>query len=417
MKHHIITFGCQMNKSDSERITTFLEDIGYKPASKIEEADLIVINMCSVRQSAVDRVYGKTKEFSKLKKKNPKLKTLLTGCILKKDLKKFKDNFDYILPIKSLNHWKEFLKREKYFYYPDPRDSDFWVKLSADYLKTKPSYSSNFSTFIPISVGCDNFCAYCVVPYTKGPLIHRDHKKILEEAKKAIKKGAKEIFLLGQNVNSYQSPTDSSINFPQLLKMINALPGNFWIRFTSSHPKDFSNELIEVMANCQKITEYLNLPVQSGDNEILKKMNRPYTIRQYKDLSTDVIVGFPGETKEQFQNTVELFEEIKFDMAYTAKYSPRPGTAANKIKDDVSHQEKERRERILTETLKETAEENNKRYIGKTVEVLVNKAKNEFLIGKSRYYKTVKFKGNKNLIGQFTKVKIIDALPWGLKGE
>lgn len=426
MKYHIITLGCQMNISDSERIASVLESIDYKKTPKRKEADLIIINMCSVRQSAVDRVYGKIREFSKLKEVNPNLKVLLTGCILKKDLRKFKNSFDYILSIKTLNYWKNFLEKDKHSCYLDPRNPE----LSSDYLKTKSSYSNKFSSFIPISIGCNNFCSYCVVPYTKGSLIHRNHKKILEEVKEVIKKGSKEIWLLGQNVNSYQSPIDSSINFSKLLEMINNIKGNFWIRFTSSHPKDFSKELIKTMKNSEKVTEYLNLPIQAGDNEILKKMNRSYTVKQYKNLvkeigkeipdislSTDVIVGFPAETKKQFQNTVKLFKEIKFDMAYIAQYSPRPGTAANKMKDDVSHQEKERRKRILTETLKEIAEENNKKYINKTVEVLVDKTKKGFLIGKTRSYKTVRFKGNKNLVGQFTKVKIINVLPWGLKGK
>ncbi len=430
MKYYIVTFGCQMNKSDSERIASVLENANYKLTSKINKANLIVINMCSVRQSAVNRVYGKIKEFSKLKSEKPEVKTLLTGCILRKDLKKLRNSFDYIFSIKALNYWEDFLKRSKYFYYPDPRNPEFCLKLSANYLKTKPSYSNDFSAFIPISIGCNNFCTYCVVPYTKGLLIHKDHKKILEETEKTIKKGFKEIWLLGQNVNSYQSPTNSSTNFPKLLKMINKIGGNFWIRFTSSHPKDFSKELIEAIANSEKVTEYLNLPVQSGDNKVLKRMNRLYTIEQYKSLvrkirknipdislSTDIIVGFPGETKKQFQNTIKLFKEIKFDMAYISQYSPRLGTAAVKMKDNIPHQEKKRREKVLTEVLKETALENNKKYIGKTIEVLVDKSERGLLAGKTRSYKTVKFKGNKGLVGQFTKVKIIDASPWGLKAR
>jgi tRNA-2-methylthio-N6-dimethylallyladenosine synthase len=219
--------------------------------------------------------------------------------------------------------------------------------------------------------------------------------------------------------------------------MVNDIPGDFWIRFTSPHPKNFSDELIETMAKCQKVTPYLNLPVQSGDDEILKKMNRNYTIKEYKNLiekirkafkkyrkglerevaiSTDVIAGFPGETEKNFQNTVKLFEEIRFDMGYIAKYSPRPGTVAEKMEDNVPKEEKERRWEILTEILKETALEKNKTFIGKEIEILPEEFKKGFLIGKSRHYKTVKFKGNKNLIGKFVKVKIIDALPWGLKG-
>ena len=333
MKYRIINFGCQMNKSDSERIATVLENLKYKLASDINEADLIVVNMCSVRQSAVDRVFGLIPKFQKLKTKNEKLKTILTGCVLKEDKRKFEKSFDQVLKFKDL-------------------------------LEYQPKYQNDFSAFIPISNGCNNACSYCVVPYVRGPLVCRDHREILEEVKNVVQKGFREIWLLGQNVNDYQSPTDSSINFAKLLELVNDILGNFQIRFTSPNPKNFSGELIEVMAKSKKVAKYINLPVQSGDNEILKRMNRPYTIEQYKNLvkkirekipdinlTTDVIAGFPGETKKQFENTVKLFKEIKFNLAYIAKYSPRPGTAAFQIKDNVSLKEKRRREKILREII------------------------------------------------------------------
>lgn len=414
MRYFIITFGCQMNISDSERIASVLEKIEYKKASNIEEADLILVNMCSVRQSAVDRVFGVASRFKELKAKNQKLTTILTGCILKKDRIKFKKIFDLVLDIKDLPKIAKIINNKHS------------ILDIEDYLKIKPKHENHFSAFVPIMTGCNNFCSYCAVPYTRGREISRPVREILSEIKNLIKKGFREIWLLGQNVNSYK---DGKINFPRLLGMVNDVKGNFWIRFTSSHPKDFSNELIEVMAKSKKITPYLNLPAQSGDDKILRKMNRPYKISQYKtivrkirrkmpeiSLSTDIIVGFPGETKRQFENTAKLFKEIKYDMAYIAKYSPRPGTAAAKLKDDVSFQEKEGRRKFLTEILKETALGKNKKYIGKEVEVLLEGRKNKFLIGKSRQYKTVKIKPGQDLIGQFVKVKIIDALPWGLKG-
>ena len=448
-----------MNKSDSERIATILEKIGYKSASRENEADLILINMCSVRQSAVDRVYGLIQKLKNLKTKKPGLKTILTGCILKEDKRKFKKGFDLILNIKNLPKWPNLLV-------PNSHDRALY---ELEYLNIQPKYQTNFRAFVPIMTGCNNFCSFCVVPYTRGREVSRPAKDILCEVKNLIEKGAnpirnaisngaREIWLLGQNVNSYQSigknssaaasaKADKIVKFHDLLKMINEIPGNFWIRFTSPHPKDFSDELINTMAKCQRVTPYLNLPVQSGDDEILKKMNRPYTVNQYKDLvkkirdkfalireglergvaiSTDIIVGFPGETKKQFENTVKLFKEIKFDMAYIAEYSPRPGTAAEKLKDDVPKKEKERRYKILTEILKETALEKNEKYIGKEVEVLVEKqeAKNkrQVYFGKTKTYKTVKlqttnYKLQTNSVGQFIKVKIIDALPWGLKGK
>jgi len=442
MKYWIITFGCQMNKSDSERITAFLEKSGKKPASKVNEADLIVVNMCSVRQSAVDRVYGLEPKFKKLKSKNPKLKTILTGCILKKDKKKFTEKFDFVLDIRDLPKWPEILSISSNLIMNDRR-----LLERRNYFKIQPKYFNKFSAFVPIMTGCNNFCAYCVVPYTRGREISRPAEEIICEIKNLIKKSYKEIWLLGQNVNSYKGRFNSVakkrdrlnkrqdikfINFPQLLRKINDVPGNFWIRFTSSHPKDFSDDLIKVMAKCEKVTEYLNLPVQAGDNKILKKMNRPYTVVQYKNLikkirkkipnialSTDVIVGFPGETKKQFENTVKLLKKIKFDMAYIAKYSPRPGTAAAKLKDNIPQKEKKRREKVLTDILKKTALENNKKYIGKEVEILIDtkKSKNQWL-GKTRTHKNVLFESKNNLLlGKFIKVKITDAFPWGLKGE
>ncbi len=406
MKYFIITFGCQMNKSDSERIASVLEKINYKIASKIEEADLIVVNMCSVRQSAVNRVYG-------LLPKIKKVKSILTGCILKKDRKKFAEKFDYILELKNLLKWPEILN-------PSP------LLKTDNRLKIEPKYSNNFSASVPIMTGCNNFCAYCVVPYVRGSEVSRPAEEIICEVGNLIKRGYKEVWLLGQNVNSY-----NPIPFSQLLKKINDIPGEFWIRFTSSHPKDFSDKLISAMADCKKVTEYLNLPAQSGDNEILKKMNRPYTIKHYKNLvkkikkkipnialSTDIIVGFPGETEKQFENTVKLFKEIKFDMAYISKYSPRPGTTAAEMEDTVSQEEKNRREKVLTEILKETALENNKKYISEKVEVLVERQKAPgSWIAKTRTHKNVQFESKQDLFGQFVKIKIIDALPWGLKGE
>lgn len=415
-----------MNRSDSERIAVVLENKGYKPAQKIDGADLIVVNMCSVRQSAVDRVFGKIRDFAKLKAQNSKLKTILTGCLLKKDKNKLSKLFDLVLDINYLPKWPEILDYKK----PKIISGKELLK-SKNYFEIEPKYSNKFSALVPIMTGCNNFCAYCVVPYVRGREISRPAEEIVCEIKRLIKQGCKEIWLLGQNVNSYNNKqrtmnNEQKIGFPKLLKMVNDIPGEFWIRFTSSHPKDFSDGLIKIMKDCKKVTPYLNLPVQTGDDEILKKMNRPYTITQYKKiinkirkeipnitLSTDVIVGFPGETKKQFENTAKLFKELKYDMAYIAKYSPRAGTAAVKLKDSVPQKEKSRREKILTEILKQTALENNKKYIGKEVEVLMM----DNSIGKTRTNKTVKINSKKNLSGRFVKVKITNALAWSLKGE
>ena len=309
-----------MNKSDSERIISVLKKQGYLPALKEAEADLILINVCSVRQSAVNRVYAKVNKYYKAKK------IILTGCILKEDKKKLKDKVSE-------------------FWHPDY------------YFECLPIHQNKFQAFLPIMTGCNNFCAYCVVPHTRGREKSRKANDIIKEIKSLIKKDCKEIVLLGQNVNSYK---DRNVNFPKLLKKINDIKGDFKLNFITSHPKDMSDELIKTMVECQKLTKQIHLPVQSGDNEILKKMNRHYTASHYKKLikkikqkipgikiSTDIIVGFPGETKKQFQNTVKFAKEIKFEKAYVSKYSPRPGTLAAKLKDNVSPQEKKTRWKII----------------------------------------------------------------------
>lgn len=432
-----------MNISDSERIASVLESIKYKRTPNINEADLIVVVMCSVRQSAVDRVHGLVKKFKKLKKTNPEIltasrqvKTILTGCILKKDRKVFVEGFDYVVDIIDIKKLPEILGKEpsKDIHPVKYREAVILPKAklfnrASNYLDITPKYSNKFSANVPIMTGCNNFCSYCVVPYARKREASRPAKEIILEIKNLIKNGCKEIWLLGQNVNSYK---DGKTDFPKLLEMINNIPGNFWIRFTSSHPKDFNNEVISAMASYKKVTPYLNLPVQSGDDKVLKAMNRHYTIKDYKNkikklreripdicLSTDIIVGFPGETKKQFENTAKLFRDIKYDMAYINKYSPRAGTAAAKLKDNVSWAEKKRREKVLTEILKQTALLKNKKLIGIGEEtiVLVDSNRGDNWFGKNEHYKTIKIKSNKNILGKLVKVKITEAQPFILKGE
>jgi tRNA-2-methylthio-N6-dimethylallyladenosine synthase len=403
-----------MNISDAERVSAVLESIKYKKTQNINKADLIVVTMCSVRQSAVDRVYWLIEKIKKIKSKSNEVKAILTGCVLKRDKKKFLKYFDYVIDIKDIKKIPKLLSENKI----DNRDN---------YLDISPKYSSKFSASVPIMTGCNNFCSYCVVPYVREREVSRSAKEIISEIKSLIKNEYKEVWLLGQNVNSYK---DGKTNFPALLKMVNKIPGNFWIRFTSSHPKDFNSEVIDALSLGEKITPYLNLPIQSGDDRILKKMNRHYTVADYKNkikelrekipdicLSTDIIVGFPGETKKQFENTIKLFRDIKYDMAYISKYSTRAGTAAAKLKDNVSIIEKKRREKVLTETLKQTALEKNIKSIGKETIVLVNENRGDSYFGKNKYYKTIKIKSKKNILGKFLKIKITDASPFVLKGK
>jgi tRNA-2-methylthio-N6-dimethylallyladenosine synthase len=454
-----------MNYSDAERIATILEKLGLKPAFKnaasssaeaLVKADLIVFVTCGVRQSAENRVYGL---ISNLRKKYPKKKIILTGCLAhRKDVqRRLKNKVDLFSEIDNLTNKIKGIRNTKYEILNTKN------KLCNDYLQLTPKYTSSYTAYIPIMTGCNNFCTYCVVPYARGREYSRPAKDILKEVESLLKKGYKEIVLLGQNVNSYKS---SSVNFPKLLQLIEKIPGKFWLTFLTSHPKDMSNELIETIAKSKNICEYISLPAQSGDNEILRKMNRHYTIAHYKNLikkirrelssrqtaiSTDIIVGFPGETKKQFENTAKLFREMKFDMAYINQYSPRPETAAWKLKDNVSKKEKERRDNFLTEILKKTALENNKKYVGKIIEVLVDKkldsSLNESLalrndgglapvrkkpsfelkslilepttyLSHTRTQKKVIFYANKKIpVGVFIKINITKVKAFGLEGK
>jgi len=430
MKHHIVIYGCQMNRSDAERIDGLLQSLGSQKTDDPASADIIVTVMCSVRQMAADRVFGLHQKiaFAKLKKDNPRFKSVLTGCIVDADRPRFAEIFDYLLDIKDLSRWPEILgltkKTDTYF----------------DYFHILPKHTLSFSVFIPISKGCDNYCTYCVVPYTRGRLESRPINDIIKEARLAVRNGTKEIWLLGQNVNNYHY---KNFDFAQLLRQINDIPGNFWIRFTSPHPKDFDNNAILAMAQCQKVTPYLNLPIQSGDNTVLKAMGRPYTVAKYKTLakdirqafktyrhdiekeialSTDVIVGFPGETKNDFAATVRLFRDVKFDMAYIAAYSPRPGTAAAQLRDDATLAEKKRRYKALTRIVAQTAKKRNAFFLNKTVDVLVDRVTEKNSVvrasGKTRHYKTVVFDAAKAPLkpGNIVNVMITKVMAFGLYG-
>ncbi len=352
--YYIFTLGCQMNESDSQRIASLLNSIGLKPVSE-KEAGLIIINACSVRQTAVDRIYGKLKLWQAAK---PKKITVLTGCILPADVKKLAPKVDLIFNIKDLPKFPKMLSEILSQNCPTK-----YLPATSHSLQTK-------TTLIPIMTGCNHFCTYCAVPYVRGREFSRPEKEILKDAEKAAKKGTTEIILLGQNVNRYKlksknekgktTTKKSKTPFVKLLRKLIKIPGKFKIKFISPNPWDLPDELINLIAKESKIEKELHLPVQSGDDQILHKMNRPYKTSQYLKLvkkiktkipkiwlSTDIIVGFPGETKKAFQNTVKLAEKAKFNKAYISQYSPRPGTKAAQLKDNVPRKEKKRRWKIL----------------------------------------------------------------------
>ncbi len=427
-KYFFITIGCQMNVSDTERFAAFLDSKGFSLAASREKADIVIINTCGVKQMAEDRAYGLVHT---IRKKNKGVRIVITGCLSqRKDVKKrLMSKVDWFLPVGDMFLLPDLLNGLEYK--TKYSSDDYRLKSGEKYLKVKPKYSSNYSAYVPIGNGCNNFCAYCVVPYARGREVYRPAKEIISEVKSLIKKGFKEIVLVAQNVNSYK---DVGYNFPSLLSEIASIPGKFWLRFYSSHPKDMSDELIKVIGSSNKICSHLHLALQSGDDKILKAMNRKYEVKDYKLLikkireakpgiaiTTDIIVGFPGEGKRKFLNTASVFNEIGFDMAYISQYSPRPGTvSAEEMKDDVDHLEKKRRFDFLNGELKRIATEKNKEYLGKTVEVLVDgiNKKNKYF-GKTSSSKTVLISSKKDKLkpGTFVEVVIKSARPFGLEAE
>ncbi len=448
MRYFIYTMGCQMNYSDTERLEAVLANLGYQKTDRKYAASLIFYNTCSVRQKAEDKVFGQIENIEKLKKQNPKLIFGLTGCMVKKTstknsadkdpLLKRLEALDLVLKITDLAKLPELLKEFSSLNIKE--EISLPTGSLANYFQIQPKHSSGFQAFIPIMTGCDNYCAYCVVPGARGREKSRLIPEIMAEAKKLVENGCLEITLLGQNVNSYGLSLEDQKaghfkNFEKkpfifLLEELHKLPELKRLRFTSSHPKDMTADLIEAITTLPKMCPYVHLPVQSGDNEVLKKMNRNYTHEKYRKIiqkirakrpdcaiSTDIIVGFPGETEEQFMNTYKLYDDLRFDMCYLAAYSPRKGTPAYKLTDDISNQEKTRRWHFLNKLLLQSAWEKNAEYLGKTVEVLVEQWRAENCLGRSASFKTVQFPGEKDLIGQLIKVKINEVDKWVLKGE
>ncbi len=425
MKYYIKTYGCQQNYSDTERLHTLLEALGFSE-SPVKEADLVVFNSCSVRQKAEDRVYGELRNMRKLRRERPELLVVLTGCMVRKtDAETKIKELDVAVKTEEMGKIGELIKRLRPGW-------DLAVDEGSleNYFEIHPKVSSRYQVFVPIMTGCNKFCTYCIVPYARGREKSRPHKEIIAECKKLVDAGAKEITLLGQTVDSYD---DGDMNFPQLLQEIDKLEKLNRLRFTSPHPTDFSQELIETIAKLRTACPYIHLPVQSGSNSCLRRMNRPYTREKYLDIirrirkaipncaiSTDVIVGFCGETEEEFEETYSLFEEIRFDMAYLARYSPRKGTfAAKKLEDDVPPEEKARRWHRLNDLLTATSLEKNQAQIGREVEVLVEQQDDE-LTGRTREFKEVhikEFDKNHDWIGEIIPVKVTEAREWLLNGK
>jgi tRNA-2-methylthio-N6-dimethylallyladenosine synthase len=409
--YYIWTIGCQMNKAESQRFSAHLENQGYQPAPEMEKADIILLNSCVVRQSAENRVINKIQNLKALKKSRPDMIIAVTGCLVDPDsdgLKKKYPYIDYFFPAGEFPEWLG----------------------EMDPAKLLPRFP-NVTAFIPIMQGCNNFCSYCIVPYRRGREKSRPADEIENEVKNLAALGVKEVTLLGQNVNSYGLDLAGKTGLGDLLTRLNSLEGLLRIRFLTNHPKDMKAELIEAIAALDKVCEQLNVPLQAGDNEILKAMRRGYTVEHYRDLiseirravpqislSTDIIVGFPGESEGQFQHTFDLLSEIRFDMVHVAAYSPRAGTlAAREMIDNVPLETKKNRLEKIEHLQSGIAAEINAKMLDKTVEVLVEGREKDKWYGRTRGDKPVFFRDTADCQSQLAEVKITHTSAWSMSGD
>ncbi|HSA07336.1 MAG TPA: tRNA (N6-isopentenyl adenosine(37)-C2)-methylthiotransferase MiaB [Candidatus Gastranaerophilales bacterium] len=430
----IETLGCQMNKADSEKISGILETLGYNEVTSPEDALLLIMNTCSIRAMSENKAFSHLGVWKKFKRKNPDIKIAICGCIAQQTKEKIfhrAPQVDLIFGTHNIYELPQLLEKlEK-----QPKICSV-LKTPFDSEKSfAPSRKKGLSAWLPIIEGCDYFCAYCVVPYTRGRQRSRMPEDIIKEARQIASEGFKEIILLGQTVDSYGNDiADDNINLSNLLKQLDKIDGILRISFVTSHPADITDELIYTVRDTEKVCEFFHLPMQSGSTEVLKRMKRPYSREQYLNLvskiqtampdvviTSDFIAGFPGETDEQFMETVSIIKEVVFDHCNTAAYSPRKQTPAAVWKDQVPQEEKKRRLNILNKLVRETVKKSHERFIGKTLEVLVEDFKEEngeiILTGKTRGAKVTHFKGDSSLIGSLVQVKIKDASIWSLIGE
>ncbi|MDR0880910.1 MAG: tRNA (N6-isopentenyl adenosine(37)-C2)-methylthiotransferase MiaB [Clostridioides sp.] len=431
----IQTFGCQMNEHDSEKLIAMLDEMGYAQAMNAREADLIIYNTCAVRENAELKVYGNLGQLKRNKRLNPNLQIAVCGCMMQQphvveEIKRKYDHVDLLFGTHNIYKFPELLvnsmKSRKVLV-------DVWDVDGEVIEGLKSNRKFELKAFVNIMYGCNNFCTYCIVPYTRGRERSRTPEDIIGEIKELVANGTKEVTLLGQNVDSYGKTLENPIAFSELLRQVNEVEGLERIRFMTSHPKDISDEVIYAIRDCNKICEFLHLPVQCGSTSLLKKMNRHYTKEYYLDIiekakkevpgiafSTDLMVGFPGETEDDVQDTIDVVRKVRYDSAFTFIYSKRTGTPAakmdNQIPEDVAH---ERFEKVLG-FVNEISGEINAGYKDKVVEVLVEgKSKNneEILSGRTRQNKLVNFSGgNEDMIGELVNVKIVSPKTFSLDG-
>ncbi len=424
-KATVITFGCQQNVSDSEHLKGMLTLMGYSLTDDMNEADFIIFNTCAVREHAEDRVYGNIGKVKQIKKDRPKTIAAVCGCMTQQQsvadkIKKSYPYIDIVMGTQVIHRLPELIYKRMN---GSPRIFDLTLE-NKDIVEDVPvKRDGDFKGWLPIMYGCNNFCTYCIVPYVRGRERSRDPEKVLEEARTMVKAGYKDITLLGQNVNSYGKGCAHGVTFAKLLRMINDIEGDFRIRFMTSHPKDCTIELLDTIKECPKISRHLHLPFQSGSSRILKLMNRYYDREKYLDLikaakeripdvslTSDIIVGFPGETYEDFKETLSLVKEVEFTSLFTFIYSPRNNTIAASMPDPVSREEKGKWFDELLALQEKIAAENVKKHIGKTYRVLCDSvgSKEGYMSGHTSGTMTIEFEAPPELLGKFVNVEVCE---------
>ena len=434
MKYFLLPFGCQMNLSDTERVRTVLQQMGYEPTDNEEEANILGIVACSVRQKGIDKVYGRIEKWNAMKNRQSVI-TFVSGCILPADRVRFLKLFDLVFTMNELPQLPEMIRQYGVVtpmkeVNPSANMEPFW--------DINPLRASSFEAYIPIQNGCNNFCTYCAVPYTRGREVSRPSEEILNEVKELVEKDYKSITLLGQNVNSYGlDKKGEEINFAELLRRIGeygkASGKEFWVYYTAPHPRDMEDEIIEVMSQYDCLAKQIHIPIQSGDDVMLQRMNRHHNLERYRHIIqtirkkiptatifTDIIVGFTHESEEEFENTRKAMEEFKYNMAYIAQYSVREGAVASKWEDDVPKEVKRQRYHRLTEELMKHSFVYNQALIGTTVKMLVEDfdRKNGYLTGHTEGKIVIRFASkDTSLIGQIVNVKVTSASALSIEGE
>ena len=431
-KAYVETYGCQQNEADSEKLRGYLTQSGYAICQEAEGADVVVMNTCSIREHAEQRVFGNLGALTHTKRRHPAQKIFLCGCMAgeEKVSTRVKESYPYVDGVFSTHHLWQFpeilynvlTKKKRQFYVADEAGS-----IAEGIPQVR---DSKLKAWVSIMYGCNNFCTYCIVPYVRGRERSRRPEAILEECRQLAESGCKEITLLGQNVNSYGKDLDCGTDFADLLAQIAQLPGDFLIRFMTSHPRDASAKLFDTMAKYPKIAKQLHLPFQSGSSRVLKAMNRHYDRETYLSkvryaksvmpdlvLTSDVIVGFPGETEEEFEETISLIEEVRYDSLFTFIFSPRTGTPAAKMEDPTPKEEKNRRFDKLCARQNAISEDIHKSYIGKTLRCLVDGKDKDNLTARTEGGRLVRFQGPETLIGSYQNLRITGATTWSLTGE